>query len=119
MKFSITAALAAAFALLCAQAVWAQDSSMPEGSKKEHSITGCLRSGKTANSYMISNRMVGAPRAAGIVSSAPNLAPHLGQKVEIRGLMVPAKEAEADPNVPRAAHYMQVMAIKKIADSCP
>jgi hypothetical protein len=74
---------------------------------------------ETANSYMISSRVAGSPRAAGIVSSSADLAPHLGQKVEITGTMIPSKEAEADPNVPRAARYMKVTAIKKIADACP
>jgi hypothetical protein len=97
----------------CAQGGRAEDAST------KHSITGCLRSGKTANSYMISSRVAGSPRAAGIVSSSADLAPHLGQKVEITGTMIPSKEAEADPNVPRAARYMKVTAIKKIADACP
>ena len=53
------------------------------------------------------------------MSSSTELAPHLGEEVEITGELVSAKQAEADPNVPRAAHYMRVIAIKKIADSCP
>jgi hypothetical protein len=85
----------------------------------KHSITGCLRAGSAPNSYMIAHRQKGAPRSVGIVSSSTQLAPHLGEEVEITGELVSAKQAEADPNVPRAAHYMKVMAIKKIADSCP
>jgi hypothetical protein len=53
------------------------------------------------------------------VSSRADLAPYLGHKVEITGTLVPAKGAEADPKVPKAFHYMNVMAIKTISATCP
>jgi hypothetical protein len=56
-----------------------------------------------------------------IVSSSADLdlAAQLGHKVEITGTLVPAKEAEADPKVPKAIHYMNVTAIKTISATCP
>jgi len=113
MKVSITAVLVVAGVVAFAQAGKAQEES------KEHSITGCLRAGSAPNTYMISNRERGAPRAAVIVSSKQDLAPHLGHKVEIKGTLVPAQEAEADTNLPRAFHYMNVKAIKTISRTCP
>jgi hypothetical protein len=112
-SLSITAVLVVACVLAFAQGGRAQDAS------KAHSITGCLRNGSAPNTYMLSNRGKGAPIAMGIVSSSADLAPHLGHKVEITGTLVPAKEAEADPKVPKAFHYMNVTAIQTISATCP
>ena len=112
-SLSITAVLVVACVLAFTQGGRAQDAS------KQHSITGCLRSGSAPNSYMISNGGEDAPVAMGIVSSSADLAPYLGHKVEITGTLVPAKGAEADPKVPKAFHYMNVMAIKTISATCP
>ena len=112
-NLSITAVLVVACVLTFAQAGQAQDTS------KQHSITGCLHNGSAPNSYMLSTGAHDAPITAGIVSSNADLATHLGQKVEITGTLVPAKEAEADPNVPKAFHYMHVTAIKTISATCP
>jgi hypothetical protein len=90
-----------------------------EDAPKKYSMTGCLRAGSAPNTYMLSNRQIGAPRTAAIVSSKPELAPHLGHKVEITGTLVSAKDAEAVPNLPRATHYMDVTAIKTISATCP
>jgi hypothetical protein len=111
----VTAALVGAFVLAFAPGSRAQDA------PKERSITGCLRSGTAPDSYMISNRGQGAPIAMSIVSSSADLdlAAQLGHKVEITGTIVPAKEAEADPKVPKASHYMNVTAIKTISATCP
>jgi hypothetical protein len=115
ISFSITAIVVVACVLGFASASRAQDTSTA------HSITGCLRSGSAPNTYMISNREKGAPRPMAIVSSSADLdlAAQLGHKVEITGTLVPAKEAEADPKVPRATHYMNVTAIKMISATCP
>jgi hypothetical protein len=59
------------------------------------------------------------PKTVGIVSSSANLAPHVGHKIEITGTAVPAKDAEVDPNVPKAPHYMKVTEIKMISTTCP
>jgi hypothetical protein len=115
MKYFATALLALACALAFAPGGQAQ------GTSKPHSITGCLRNGGAPNTYVLSNRQYGAPRTMSIVSSSAglDLAAHLGQSVQITGTLVPAKEAEADPNVPKAFHYMNVTAIQTISATCP
>ncbi|MGA2689821.1 MAG: hypothetical protein ABSE85_17310 [Candidatus Korobacteraceae bacterium] len=114
-SLAIIAIVAVACVLGFAPASWAQDTATA------HSMTGCLRNGGAPNTYIISNREHGAPRAMSIVSSSAglDLAAHLGQRVQITGTLVPAKEAEADPNVPKAFNYMNVTAIKTISATCP
>jgi hypothetical protein len=113
MKIIIaTLALASAFA--AAPLAKAQDSPAP----KVHSMTGCLEKGTAPGSFMLTN-VTSGPKQVGIVASSANLAPHVGHKVEITGTAVPAKQAEADPNVPKSPHYMQVTALKMISDTCP
>jgi hypothetical protein len=51
--------------------------------------------------------------------SSANLAPHVTHKIEVTGTAVPANEAEADKNVPKAQHYMKLTAIKMISATCP
>jgi hypothetical protein len=111
MKLSITAVFVVACALAFGQDVQAQDA------KKEHKLTGCLLPG-AANTYILGSREKRGPRLAVIVSSSTELASHVGHKVEITGTLVPAKEAEADPNVPKAFHYMNVTAAETISGSC-
>jgi hypothetical protein len=111
-KVSITAVLVAACVLVFAQGAKTQDA------PKVHSMTGCLRAGTAPNSYMLSDLEKG-PKTVGIVSSSANLAPHVGHKIEITGTAVPAKDAEADPNVPKAPHYMKVDSIKMLSPMCP
>lgn len=85
---------------------------------KEHSMTGCLAKGTEPNTYMVTDVEKG-PKTIGIVSSTVNLAPHVGHKIEVTGTAVPAEEAEADKNVPKAPHYMKLTAIKMISTTCP
>ena len=85
---------------------------------KEHSMTGCLRAGDAADSYYLSDLEKG-PKTVGIVSSAANLKPHVGHKIEITGTAVPAADAEAMKGVQKAPHYMKVTAIKMISPTCP
>lgn len=113
-KLSITAGLVAACVLVFAQGAKTQEAAAP----KEHSMTGCLRAGTAPNTYMLSDLEKG-PKTVGIVSSSANLAPHVGHKIEITGTAVPAKDAEAEPNVPKAPHYMKVTAVKMISPTCP
>jgi len=40
-------------------------------------------------------------------------------KIQVTGTAVPAKEAEAEKNVPKAEHYMRLTAIKIISTTCP
>ena len=85
---------------------------------KEHSMTGCLRAGTAPDTYMLSDLEKG-PKTVGIVSSTPNLKPHVGHKIEITGTPVAPAEAEAMKDVPKAPHYMKVTAIKMISPTCP
>lgn len=112
MKSSIVAALAPA----CALAFTLQANA--QGAPKEHSMTGCLRQGAAPNTYMVTDLEKG-PKSIGIVSSAANLAPHVGHKMEVTGVAVPPAEAEADPNVPKAPHYMKLSGVKMISATCP
>ena len=90
-----------------------------QAAPKEHSMTGCLRAGTAAGTYMLSDMEGNGPKSVGIVSSTANLAPHVGHKIEATGTAVPVAEAEADPNVPKAPHYMKLTGVKMISASCP
>jgi hypothetical protein len=113
MKNSSAVVLLISFAL--ALSVGAQAQQAP----KEHSMTGCLQKGAEPNTYMVTDVEGKGPKTIGIVSSTANLGPHVGHKIEVTGTAVPAKEAEADQNVPKAAHYMKLTAIKMISTTCP
>ncbi len=114
-SLAISVVVVVACVLAFAPAGRAQDTSTAR------SVTGCLRNGGAPNTYVLSNREHGAPRTMSIVSSSADLdlAAQLGHKVEITGTLVPAKEAEVDPKVPKAIHYMNVTAIKMISATCP
>ena len=86
---------------------------------KEHSMTGCLKTGTAPGTYMVTDVEGNGPKSIGIVSSTPNLAPHVGHKIEVTGTAVPPAEAEKDPNVPKAPHYMKLTAIKMLSPTCP
>src|SRR5207244_12388892 len=79
MKRSLVALLAIVSALAVAVAVQAQ-----QAAPKEHSMTGCLKKGTEANSYMVTDVEGTGPKSIGIVSSTANLAPHVGHKIEVR-----------------------------------
>ena len=87
---------------------------------KEHSMTGCLKNGTDANSYLVTDVEGNGPKSIGIVSSTANLALHVGHKIEVTGTAVPVKEAEEmKPAPPRAPHYMKLTAIKMLSTTCP
>ena len=109
MKSSIVAAEVVSCVLTFAVGAQAQ----------EHSMTGCLKKGTEANTYMVTDVEGTGPKTIGIVSSTANLAPHVSHKIEVTGTAVPAKEAEVDKNVPKAPHYMKLTAIKMISATCP
>jgi hypothetical protein len=112
MKKSILAVLVVACALTISMGTSAQDA------PKEHSMTGCLRAGTAPGTYQLTDLEKG-PKSVGIVSSTPNLAPHVGHKIEITGTPVPPAEAEAMKDVPKAPHYMKVTAMKMLSPTCP
>jgi hypothetical protein len=113
MKHSI-----AGLALSCAFA-FALGALAQQAAPKEHSMTGCLKKGTEADTYMVTDVEGNGPKAIGIVSSSANLAPHVGHKIEVTGTAVPPAEAEKDPKVPKAPHYMKLTAIKMISATCP
>jgi hypothetical protein len=90
-----------------------------QAAPKEHSMTGCLKAGTEAGTFMVTDVEGNGPKSIGIVSSSVNLAPHVGHKIEVTGTAVPPKEAETDAKVPKAPHYMKLTAIKMISTSCP
>jgi hypothetical protein len=53
---------------------------------------------------MVTNVEGSGPKTIGIVSSSTDLAPHVGYKIAVTGTAVPAKDAEANQNVPKAPH---------------
>ena len=114
MKYLFAVVLFMSCGIVLALGARAQDAAAP----KVHSMTGCLAKGDAPDTYKLTHLEKG-PESVGIVSSTVNLAPHVGHKVEITGTAVPAKEAEMDPNVPKAPHYMKVTAMKHIAATCP
>jgi hypothetical protein len=113
MRASILAILVTACAFTFSMGTSAQESA-----PKEHSMSGCLRAGTAPDTYMLSDLEKG-PKTVGIVSSTANLKPHVGHKIEITGTAVPAKDAEAMKDVPKADHYMKVTAVKMISTTCP
>ena len=113
MTLSFVAGFMLTSVLLFAQGVQAQEA------PKVHSMTGCLNSGPTPDSYMLTD-LASGPKTVGIVSLAVNLAPHLGHKVQLTGTAVPEEEAmKENKDVPKAPHYLKVTAMKHISSTCP
>ncbi len=113
MKLSILAAIVVSCVFAISTGTHAQEA------PKVHNMTGCLRAGPTAGTYMLTDLAKG-PKTVGIVSSTVNMAPHIGHKVEITGTAVPEAEAmKENKNVPKAPHYMKVTAMKHISATCP
>lgn len=115
MKHLIVCGVMAAFAVAVPLVV-AQE----KPAAKEHTMTGCLGKGTEANTFVVANTAEKGPKAIGIVSSTPNLAPHVGHKIDITGTAVPNAEAEAmTPKPSKADHYMRLSAIKMVSATCP
>jgi hypothetical protein len=110
--------IAAAAALALSVSVTAQDA--PKKAPGEHTMTGCLQKGATATTGMLQNTAEKGPKTIAIVDSKANLAPHVGHKIDIVGVDVPAAEAEKmSPAPPKAPHYMRLSAIKMVSATCP
>jgi hypothetical protein len=118
MKESIAGTLIAACVVAFSLTAVAQEGKKPPA--KEHSMTGCLQKGSTADTFVVANTEPKGPKMIGIVESKDNLAPHVGHKMTITGVDVPAKEAEAaKPKPDKADHYMKLSAAKMVAAACP
>jgi hypothetical protein len=114
MRFGIAMAAAAVMAL--PMSVAAQEKKAPA----EHTMTGCVAKGATADTFIINNTAEKGPKVISIVESKDNLAPHVGHKIDITGTNVPNAEAEKmSPAPPKGDHYMRVSAIKMVAAKCP
>ncbi|HET9703212.1 MAG TPA: hypothetical protein VFP85_04205 [Vicinamibacterales bacterium] len=112
----IVAGIAAAGVLALSVAMSAQEK---KGSG-EHTMTGCVAKGASADTFVVNNTAEKGPKVIGIVSSKDNLAPHVGHKIDITGTDVPAAEAEKmKPAPPKADHYMRVTAMKMVSTTCP
>ena len=87
---------------------------------KEHTMTGCLQKGADPDTFQVTNTEPKGPKTIGIVMSKAPLAPHVGHKIDITGVAVPAAEAEsAKVKPPKADHYMSLSAIKMVSTTCP
>ena len=88
----------------------------------EHTMSGCVQKGATASTATLQNTAEKGPKTIGIVASTTkdSLAPHVGHKIDITGVNVPAAEAEKmSPAPPKADHYMRISAIKMVSATCP
>ena len=116
MRFALS--IAAAGALALSVSVSAQDTTKKPPA--EHTMTGCLAKGAAADTFIVNSTAEKGPKTIGIVSSTASLAPHVGHKIDITGVNVPAAEAEAaKPAPPKADHYMKLSAIKMVSATCP
>jgi hypothetical protein len=118
MKASIVGSVIVAGVIACSLTAVAQDEKKP--TVKEHSMTGCVQKGTTADTFVVQNTEPKGPKMIGIVESKANLTPHVGHKIIITGVDVPAKEVESSKTkVDKADHYMRVSAIKMVSATCP
>ena len=108
--------IAAATVLALTVAATAQEKKGPS----EHTMAGCVQKGATATTGVIASTAEKGPKTIGILDSKATLAPHVGHKVEITGVNVPAAEAEAMKPAPaKADHYMKLSAVKMVSATCP
>ncbi|HEY7500770.1 MAG TPA: hypothetical protein VH740_19765 [Vicinamibacterales bacterium] len=111
--------LAGGFLLSCTLAFGAVLVAQDKPAPKEHTMTGCVQKGASADTFVLTNTEAKGPKTIGIVESKENLAPHVGHVIAITGTDVPAKEAESAKSKPaKADHYMKVTSIKMVATSC-
>ena len=116
MKQAIS--IAAVCALALTVGVSAQDTAKKPA--PEHTMSGCVQKGATATMGTLQNTAEKGPKTIGVVGSKATLAPHVGHKVEITGVNVPAAEAEAMKPAPaKADHYMKLSAVKMVSATCP
>ena len=111
--------LAGGFLLSCTLTFGAVLVAQDKPAPKEHTMTGCVQKGASADTFVLTNTEAKGPKTIGIVESKENLAPHVGHVIAITGTDVPAKEAESAKSKPaKADHYMKVSSIKMVATSC-
>jgi hypothetical protein len=126
----LNGALAAGLAFALTVATPADAASKHQSKKKpaEHSMTGCLDKGETANTWKLTNVTGKGPKTVEIVevASGVDLAPHVGHTVTITGTAVSTKEAAAKEGVTgtkgmkeeKKEHHMKADAVKMVSDTC-
>lgn len=118
MRIVLGIAVAGALALSVSVAT-AQEAKKGGG---EHTMSGCVQKGATAGVGLLQNTAEKGPKTISViaVTSKDSLAAHVGHKVDITGVNVPAAEAEKQsPAPPKADHYMRVSAVKMVSATCP
>lgn len=87
--------------------------------EKSHSLTGCLRAdGGAPRTYQLTEVESG-PKSIGLMMPRFDATPHIGHKVEVTGIDIPAKDAEWAANTPKHPAYMRIDALKMISTACP
>jgi hypothetical protein len=118
MKASVSGSLIVACVVSFSLIAVAQESGK-KPSAKEHSMTGCVQKGSSADTFVMANTEAKGPKMIGIVESKENLAPHVGHTITITGVDVPAKEVESGKmKVDKADHYMRVSSLKMVSQTC-
>ena len=80
----------------------------------------CLQKGTAADAYVVMNTAEKGLKTISIIEAKANLAPHVGQKIDIKGTDVPNKEAENMKMKPsKGDDYMKITAVKMISATCP
>jgi hypothetical protein len=116
MRLPIAAPLVIVSALAFTSAIAVQAQDKPA----EHTMSGCLQKGATADTYVVTNTAEKGPKTISIVESTANLAPHVGHKIDITGTAVPTAEAESMKTKPsKGDHYMKITAVKMVSATCP
>jgi hypothetical protein len=113
-----TMLLAITMAAVAAAGLHAQAGQPADGQKpapKPHDMTGCLAKGDTATTYRLTDVEGGKVKTVEITEAAASLKldGHVGHKVTITGVGVPAPKDKA------AGHYMKIDAMKHVAPKCP
>jgi hypothetical protein len=94
---------------LCGVAAGQQ--SQPE---RPHNMTGCLQKTQDGRSFMLTRD---GRKTVEFSGSSVDLAPHVGQQIQITGTT--DTEREAKNGGQQNGHYMQVTAVRTIAAACP
>jgi hypothetical protein len=121
-RFTISGLMTACVFALSVTAL-AQEYKPPAQDKpaaKEHTMTGCLQKGTVPDTFIVTSTAEKGPKVIGIITAKPNLAPHVGHKIDITGTAVDVKTAESSKPAPsKADHYMNITAIKMVSATCP
>jgi len=128
MKLSSIGSLVAACGLVFSIAANAQQPATPAtpaaqekpGTQKEHTMTGCLQKGSTAETWIVMNTAEKGPKVISITESSAPLAPHAGHQIAITGTDVPVAVVEKMTTKPaKGDHYMKITAVKMVSATCP